>query len=150
MLNIRIPLVMLTIITTAIFSKAIAQQEESVSEQEVNAATKQLIQAMLKPTGDALNKLASDKLSYGHSSGNIETKEEFVHTLVSGGSVFEEIQLSDEAIDVQDNTAIVRHVLSARINDPGKDPANIRLGVILTWVKTDGNWQLLARQAVKL
>lgn len=144
-----VSLVMLTIVMTSVLSNASAQ-EKSASQKEVEAVTERLIQAMLKPTATALNQLVSDKLSYGHSSGAVETKEQFVQTLVSGGSVFEEIQLSDQTVDVQESTAVVRHVLSAKTNDPGKGPADIRIGIMLIWVKSDGNWQLLARQAFKL
>lgn len=145
----NVSLVMLTIVMTAVFSKTSAQ-EKSSQQEEVEIATKALTEAMLKPAAPVLNKLTSDKLSYGHSSGTMETKEQFVRTLVSGASVFEEIQISEQSVDVQDNTAIVRHILNAKTNDPGKDPANIRLGIMLTWVKSNGDWQLLARQAFKL
>lgn len=148
MLYNSVSLVMLTIVMTTVLSKTSAQEKSA--SQEVEAATERLIQAMLKPTAAALNQLASDKLSYGHSSGAVETKEQFVQTLVSGASVFEEIQLSDQTVDVQENTAIVRHVLSAKTNDPGKGPADIRIGIMLIWVKSDGSWQLFARQAFKL
>jgi len=148
MLYNSVSLVMLTIVMTTVLSKTSAQEKSA--SQEVEAATERLIQAMLKPTAAALNQLASDKLSYGHSSGAVETKEQFVLTLLSGASVFEEIQLSDQTVDVQENTAIVRHVLSAKTNDPGKGPADIRIGIMLIWVKSDGSWQLFARQAFKL
>lgn len=144
----RISLIMLTIVMTAVFSDTSAQEKNT--SQSVEKATKALIDAMLKPNVQTLNKLASDKLSYGHSSGTIETKEQFVRTLISGASVFEEIQTTEQTVDVQDNTAIVRHILSAKTNDPGKGPATIRLGIMLTWVKSNDGWQLLGRQAFKL
>lgn len=149
MLYNRVSLVMLTVIMATVLSRTSAQ-EKNAPQKEVESATENLVQAMLKPTATTLNQLASDKLSYGHSSGAMETKEQFVQTLVSGASVFEEIQLSDQTVDVQDNTAVVRHVLTAKTNDPGKGSANIRIGIMLTWVKSDGNWQLLGRQAFKL
>ncbi len=148
MLYNRVSLVMLTIIMTAVLSEAGAQEKST--SQAVETATKALIDVMLKPNAQILNKLASDKLSYGHSSGTIETKEQFVQTLISGASVFEEIQTTDQTVDVQDNTAIVRHTLSAKTNDPGKGRASIRLGIMLTWVKSNDGWQLLGRQAFKL
>lgn len=148
-LNNSVPLVILTIVMTTFFSETSAQKNDS-SKEEVEIATKALTEAMLRPTAQVLNKLASEKLSYGHSSGKIETKEQFVHTLVSGASVFEEIQITDQKVDVQDSAAIVRHILTAKTNDPGKGPADIRLGILLTWVKSNGSWQLLARQAFKL
>lgn len=145
----KVSLVVLTLVVTTVLSKTSAQERSSPQE-EVEISTKALTEAMLKPAAEELNRLVSEKLSYGHSSGNMETKEQFVHTLVSGASVFEEIQISEQTVDVQENTAIVRHTLNAKTNDPGKGPANIRLGIVLTWVKSNGDWQLLARQAFKL
>jgi len=139
---------MLTILMTTVFSEGSAQDKDA--SQTVEMATKSLIEAMLKPNEQVLNKLTSDKLSYGHSSGNIETKEQFVQTLISGASVFEEIQTTEQTVDVQDNTAIVRHTLNAKTNDPGKGPSNIRLGIMLIWVKSNDGWQLFGRQAFKL
>lgn len=145
----KVSLVLLSIILSAAVS-ALSAQEKNAAEHEVANATKAFTDALLKPNENVLNDIASDKLTYGHSSGKVETKAEFVHTLVSGASVFEEIQTLDQTIDVQENTAVVRHVLAAKTNDPGKGPSNIRIGIILTWVKANGKWQLLARQAFKI
>lgn len=153
MLFKKISMIMMTVVVATGLSCSPAKeqkQEPAKEEQAVQLATANLIKAMLKPNEEELNKLASDKLSYGHSSGKVETKEDFVQTLVSGKSVFEEINITDERIDVVNQTAIVRHILQAKTNDPGKGPGNIKLGIILTWVKNQNDWQLLARQAFKL
>lgn len=148
MLYNRISLVMLTILMTTVLSEGSAQDKDA--SQAVETATKSLIEAMLKPNEQVLNKLTSDKLSYGHSSGTVETKKQFVQTLISRASVFEEIQTTEQTVAVQGNTAIVRHTLNAKTNDPGKGPANIRLGIMLIWVKSNDGWQLFGRQAFKL
>ncbi|MBD1426763.1 nuclear transport factor 2 family protein [Sphingobacterium arenae] len=139
---------MLTILMTTVLSEGSAQDKDA--SQAVETATKSLIEAMLKPNEQVLNKLTSDKLSYGHSSGTVETKKQFVQTLISRASVFDEIQTTEQTVAVQGNTAIVRHTLNAKTNDPGKGPANIRLGIMLIWVKSNDGWQLFGRQAFKL
>ena len=139
----------LTLVLAVGFS-TVSAQEQNPLQQEVEAATKNLIEAMLKPKAETLKALASEQLTYGHSSGKIETKAQFVETLVSGASVFNDIQISKQTVHIQDQTAIVRHVFAADTNDPGKGPAKIRLGIALTWVKSNGTWQLLARQAYSL
>jgi hypothetical protein len=50
---------------------------------------------------------------------------------------------------VVDNTAIVRHILTAQTNDGGK-PGSVNLGVMLVFIKEHGSWKLLGRQAYKL
>ncbi|NGM61904.1 nuclear transport factor 2 family protein [Sphingobacterium sp. SGG-5] len=124
-----------------------AQHTEQIS---VEKAVDKLTNAMLTANRNALSDLASDKLSYGHSSGKVENKKEFVETIASGASVFEQLQIENQSIDIDHNTAIVRHTLTGRTNDPGKGPAALKIGIVLVWTKADGSWKLLARQAFKL
>lgn len=118
--------------------------------QEVEQAVQALTRAMIDADGPMLRKLTNKALSYGHSSGKIETQSEFVETLITGMSVFEDIQLESQTVEVLDDTAIVRHVLSAKTNDKGKGPGTVKLGILLVWVKQEMQWTLLARQAVKV
>lgn len=118
--------------------------------QEVEQAVQALTRAMIDADGPMLRKLTNKALSYGHSSGKIETQSEFVETLITGMSVFEDIQLESQTVEVVDDTAIVRHVLSAKTNDKGKGPGTVKLGILLVWVKQEMQWTLLARQAVKV
>ncbi|MEZ4927224.1 MAG: glycoside hydrolase family 88 protein [Saprospiraceae bacterium] len=118
-------------------------------EEEVAAAVETLRLALISGDKDALEAIALDKLTYGHSSGKVENKQEFVDQLVSGRSDFKEIKLTGQRISVVGNTATVRHSLDAVTNDAGKGPGTVQLDVLLVWVKQDGNWKLLARQAVK-
>jgi hypothetical protein len=104
--------------------------------------------AMVDPTKESLDALISENLSYGHSSGSIDTKEEFIQNLLTGKSDFVSIELSDQKIIVQKNTAIVRHNLAGKNMDQGK-PGTLNLHVMTTWVKEGKSWKLLARQAVK-
>ncbi len=125
-------------------------QPQDPDVQQVEKAVATLTTAMIKADGPTLQMLTSDALSYGHSSGKVETKAEFVETLVTGVSVFEDIQLTDQTVAVVGNTAVVRHTLSARTNDKGKEPGTVKIGVLLVWVKDSGQWQLLARQAFRM
>lgn len=118
--------------------------------QEVEQAVQALTRAMIDADGPMLRKLTNNALSYGHSSGKIETQSEFVETLVTGMSVFEDIQLESQTVEVVDNTAVVWHMLSAKTNDKGKGPGTVKLGILLVWVKQEMQWTLLARQAVKV
>lgn len=115
----------------------------------VSNTVEELRQAMLDSDKINLERLTSDSLSYGHSSGRMEGKIEFIENIVSGKSDFVTIDLSEQTISIKGNVAIVRHVLSAAINDGGK-PGDVKLKVLLVLEKEKGRWKLLARQAVKL
>lgn len=104
---------------------------------------------MLDGKKDALEKVAHENLTYGHSSGLIEDKAAFVEALVSGKSNFTSITLSDQVIKVTGNTATVRHKLTGE-NVSNGGTSTLNLSVLLVFVKEKGEWKLLARQAVKI
>jgi ketosteroid isomerase-like protein len=114
----------------------------------IEKAVNQLTAAMISGDREALANIVSDHLSYGHSGGHVEGKEEFVEKIASGKSDFVTIDISDQTIDIDGNTGIVRHTLNATTNDSGK-PGLVKLKVLLVFKKQNGSWKLIARQAVK-
>lgn len=119
------------------------------AEKEVNAAVNKLISLMINPDSLGLDKLLLNNLSYGHSSGKIQTKQEFMHSLLSGESDFVDINLTDQTVVVQNKTALVRHTLNAKTNDKNV-PGNVKLYILLIWSKEKSGWKLIGRQAVKV
>ena len=105
---------------------------------------------MVNPDRAGLESITVDELSYGHSSGKVDTKASFIESLTSGASNFVDISLTDQTISVVDKTAIVRHTLSANTNDNGKGPGVVKISVFTVWIKKGKDWKLLGRQAVKI
>jgi ketosteroid isomerase-like protein len=130
-----------------LFSGTVSAQ--SKQEKEIIAATEQLKKAMISGERAALENIASDKLSYGHSGGLVENKAEFVEHIASGKSDFVTIDLSEQTITIEDRVAVVRHLLNATTND-NNTPGTAKIKVLLVWKKEKDNWTLLARQAVKV
>jgi len=122
---------------------------QSKEEKAVASQVEILRKAMVDADKAALEKVADEKLSYGHSGGKIEDKPTFVSNIVSGKSDFVSIDLSDQKITISGNTAIVRHTLTADTNDNGV-VGHVKLYVLLVWSKDGSQWKLLARQAVKV
>lgn len=129
-------------ITTAI-------NAQSKDETAVANAVEQLRKAMVDGNKAELENIASDKLSYGHSSGLVESKAEFVEKIASGKSDFVTIELKDQTISISGKTAIVRHKLNATTNDNGK-PGEVHLLILFIFQKENKQWKLLARQAVRV
>jgi len=132
---------------------ALAQEHpviESTKDQKaVAAAVEALRKAMVDPDRETLSRLTMEQLSYGHSSGVVQDKAAFIEALTSGKSDFVSIELSQQTITVVEKTAVVRHILSAVTNDGGK-PGQVKIAILLVWQRQEGDWRLLARQAVKL
>ncbi|SDH53876.1 protein of unknown function [Chitinophaga filiformis] len=122
---------------------------QSKEEKAVASQVELLRKAMVDADKASLEKVANEKLSYGHSGGKIEDKTAFVSNIVSGKSDFVSIDLSDQTIAISGNTAIVRHTLTAETNDNGV-AGHVKLYVLLVWSKEGSQWKLLARQAVKV
>lgn len=122
---------------------------QSKEEKAVASQVEILRKAMVDADKASLEKVADEKLSYGHSGGKIEDKTAFVSNIVSGKSDFVSIDLSDQTIAISGNTAIVRHTLTAETNDNGV-AGHVKLYVLLVWSKDGSQWKLLARQAVKV
>ena len=137
------------LIVIALFSIFFFANAQSKPEMAVTNAVEQLRKAMIDADSVMLEKLISPKLSYGHSGGRIEGKQEFIQNIVSGKSDFVTMELPEQTISISKNIAVVRHKLNAKTNDNGK-PAEVHLAVLLIWQKQHGGWKLLARQAVKL
>jgi ketosteroid isomerase-like protein len=136
------------LIAFTIFSLSLSAQ--SKAQKAVSAAVENLRQAMVSGDRTALSNIAAEDLSYGHSSGKVENKAQFVEAIASGRSNFEKIDLTEQTIKVVGKTAIVRHNLFAETNNVGSAPGTVKLSILTIWQKQSGQWKLLARQAVKL
>ena len=116
-------------------------------ETAVSAAVEALRKAMVAGDKAALEKLAMDELSYGHSSGRLENKAEFIATLTSGNAGFSAIELGDQTVNVVDKIALVRHVFNGTRRKEGD---KMKLAILTVWLQQPDQWKLLARQAARL
>jgi len=132
-----------------LFTLNLTSSAQSKAEKQVAAAVEKLRIAMVEADRKALDQIAMDELNYGHSSGKVENKAEFIQALTSGNSDFKTINLTGQTLQVIGKTALVRHQLTAETNDKGV-PGTVKLAILLVWQKQQGQWRLLARQAVKV
>jgi len=119
-------------------------------EKAVTAAVEKLRVAIIGANEAELNKLTSPVLTYGHSAGLLEDKKEFIRALTSGESKFTRIELTDQTVVISGDVALVRHKLMGDTHNKGKEPAPVKLSILMVWQKIKGEWLLIARQAVKL
>lgn len=125
-------------------------QAQTADEKQVTEAVETLRKTMIDPDKAVLEKIVHGDLSYGHSSGTIETKAMFIESLTSNSSDFKTIELTDQTVKiVGKTTAIVRHKLFADTANKGV-PSTAKLNILLIFTKVKGNWVLLARQAAKI
>lgn len=137
------------ILFAAVLFAFVSASAQKNPESRVEKAVATLRQAIIDGDSVTLMRITDPRLSYGHSAGKIENRQEFVSSLASGRSDFANMDLTNQSVIVAGKTAIVRHNLAADITDNGKK-ASVRLGVMLVWHKENKEWKLLARQAFKL
>ena len=122
---------------------------ESTEEAAVDKAVEALRKALLEKNKTGLEQLTADQLSYGHSSGKVQSKAEFVDGVMTSKAVTRSIAFPELTVAVVGDTAIARHLFEAEMETDGKTN-NVKIGALQVWQKQGGNWKLLARQGFKL
>lgn len=115
----------------------------------VSKATEALREAMLKPDKAVFEALCDDALTYGHSSGRLENKAEFIAASTSGKSTWKSLEFQNTDQYAEGGTGWSRCRLVGQTLSEGKT-TDIKIGVLMVWVNRGGSWRLLARQAVPL
>lgn len=134
----------------SVISCASSGTKEELNKDMVLNALEQFDGAIIERDAGVLSSMTSQDLTYGHSSGNIQDKEEFIDDVVNGTFQFLSISNEDQSVDVSDNVAVVRHILSADAMNNGT-AAQVRIGVVMVFkLEDNGKLLLLARQAYKL
>jgi hypothetical protein len=115
----------------------------------VKDAMARLDKALLGKDTMALKILLHADVTYGHSSGWVETKKEVITDLVTGFLVYKSLTNDKVSMVLNKNWASVRMTTKATGARDGKD-FDISLHVLQVWMKTKNGWKLVARQSAKL
>jgi ketosteroid isomerase-like protein len=122
---------------------------QSADEAAVAQAVEALRKAMFARDVKGFEALISENVSYGHSAGRIENKQQFIKAALANRSIMKSLAFTDQTVQVNGNTAIVRNTYNAEGELDGK-PTATKIGVLLVWAKEGGTWRLYARQAFRL
>jgi ketosteroid isomerase-like protein len=119
------------------------------AEDAVGQAVDALRKALLAADKGQLEKLTAEQLSYGHSSGKVQDKAQFIDGVVTRKATVKSLTFPDLTVAVAGNAAVVRHLYESESETDGKT-TTVKIGTLQVWLKQDGNWKLLARQGYKL
>jgi ketosteroid isomerase-like protein len=126
-----------------------AARADSSDEAAVKENVEALRKALLSADKGQLEQLAADQLSYGHSSGKLQNKAEFLDGVMTRKALVKSLTFPELTVAVVGDAAIARHLYVSESETDGKSNY-VRIGVLAVWQKQDGGWKLLARQAYKL
>jgi ketosteroid isomerase-like protein len=122
---------------------------DAVDEAAVTESVETLRKAVLEADKVKLEQVASAQISYGHSDGRVETKEQFINGVMTRKQVVKSLAFPELKVAVVGNAAIARHIYLSESERDGK-PTTTRIGALQVWQKQDGSWKLLARQGFRL
>ena len=118
-------------------------------EAAVGDAVETLRKGQLEADKAKLAQVCSAQLSYGHSDGRVETKDEFINAVMTRKQIVKSIAFPDLKTAVVGNAAVVRHIYLSESERDGK-ATTTRIGALQVWQKQDGAWKLIARQGFRL
>ena len=106
----------LLLLALAVSLKEPDSARETTVERQVLEVQAGRFQAMIDVDIEELDVILSDDLTYTHTSGQIETKGEFLTSLQSQEILYESIKPQETKIRIYDNTAVVTGISAMRIS----------------------------------
>jgi len=122
---------------------------EAAAEAAVTESVEILRTGLLEADRTKLEQVTAAQISYGHSDGRVETKEQFVHAVMTRKQVVKSLAFPELKVAVVGDAAIARHIYLAESELDGK-ATTTRIGALQVWQKQNGSWKLLARQGFRL
>jgi uncharacterized protein DUF4440 len=118
-------------------------------EAAVAQGVETLREGLLKADKMKLAQVASDQISYGHSDGRVETKDQFITAVMNRKQTVKSLAFPELKVSVVGTAATARHIYLSESELDGKQTTT-RIGALQVWQKQDGAWKLLARQGFRL
>ena len=109
-----------------------------------------LYRAMLAFDYPALDALLSDRVSYVHSTGVVESKDAYFAGLRAGLYEYGAITRLNGETQVFSEIAVTTGVIEMLVGEKGGPKGTIRLQHVLVWVQELNSWRLLLRQATRI
>jgi ketosteroid isomerase-like protein len=115
---------------------------------ELLAAIDAWKQAVISKDRAGLEKAFHDDLSYGHTTGEVQTKAETVDRNLNHPGAFEAIDVTDLNIRVYGNVALLTAKFGFHSIQDGKRTVSDLSGLDV-WIHGPNGWQLVARQLTR-
>jgi ketosteroid isomerase-like protein len=118
-------------------------QRYDAAEREIHDTEERRVKAFLENDADALAEIFSDDLTYAHSDGRIDTKENFLAALKGGALRYRSITRDDERIRLYGSTAVVNGTTTVRLTFKGVR-RTLRMRYTGVYVMQSDRWQMVA------
>lgn len=132
-----------------LFAALAAVPLAAASEKEILEAQDRRFAAMIAGDAAALAPLLADELTYTHSNGRVETREQFLESIRSKGLQYRSIEPADMAVRVYGAAAVVTGRAAMKVTSNGQDLA-MEVRFTAVHVRREGGWLLAAWQTTRL
>lgn len=128
----------------------------------VHAQSKQMTQALANTklleqtvfgTKDSvtLEKLFGSSLTYIHSSGKVEYRQEAIQGIIHNKSLYVKADtIVSYDVKTYEDSTVVRHLFKAMEKKADGTESKLNLNLALVWKKEKGKWKLFRREATKV
>ena len=122
---------------------------QSADDAAVRQSIETLRQAQFAADKAKLEQVTAAQVSYGHSDGRVETKDQFINGVMTRKQVVKSLAFPELTVAVVGDAAIARHIYLGESELDGKQTTT-RIGALQLWQKQGGAWKLIARQGFRL
>ena len=106
-------------------------------------------QANVDADAKVLGQVLDDGLEYVHSNGEVNTKKEFIDSLVSGKRDYVSTTFEIQGVRILGDVAIVRGTAKVTVGENGQS-RDLDLGYTDIWVWKDKRWQMTAWRSARM
>jgi len=128
------------------FCLSLQAQTDSLS---LKKAVADFNKALIAKDTVVLKKVVHEKITYGHSNGWIQSKQDLIADLYNGKISYNVIDQYFDGMVMEGNMASVRETANINVEMNGK-PLQFKLKILQVWVYKKKCWQLISRQSVKI
>ena len=112
------------------------------------AVDEQRVQAMIRSDVQGLAKLLSDSLSYGHSDGRVQSKQQLLSALASNRIQYLSYRYSERNVLMLGDARGLTGTAAIRVSSQGA-PLEFSIRFLAVYVQEDGAWRLAAYQSTQ-
>jgi ketosteroid isomerase-like protein len=119
------------------------------TSEQAKALDRKWAEAATHADAAVLNQILSDDLTYTHSSGNTQSKTEFIASVRAKDLQYHSIEFESASVRFYGNTALISSHVRVQVTAAGHDQT-VHACFLHVWMKKNGRWQMVAHQATKI
>ena len=134
-------------VTTTLSGTVFAKDNARI--EDLKAAEAARFKANVDADTMVLGQVLDDDLEYVHSNGEVNTKKEFITSLVNGKRDYVATTFLIDGVRILGDVAIIRGTAKVTVADNGQS-RDLDLGYTDIWVWKDKRWQMTAWRSARM